>query len=340
MRESGWIQTQRYRMNTVSHGSSSEMPLVLVTGANGFVGSALCDFLRRSDYRVRAALRSSSVRPDADAVEVGDISSRTDWTSAVTGVDFVVHAAARAHVLGDSAANAGLYLETNAHGTRRLAEASVAAGVRRFIYVSSIKVNGEETVGVAYTPNDVPRPRDVYGQSKWLGENLLAEGVAGSNMEVVVVRPPLVYGPGVRANFLRLMRYVQRGLPLPLGAVDNRRSLVSIWNLCDLIENLLVHPRAPGRTWMVSDGRDLSTPDLVRLIGKAMNRRARLLPVPVSVLRSLGRLIGREAEVDRLCGSLRVDIGQTCSELGWSPAVSVDEALSRTVAWYLSRGPR
>jgi nucleoside-diphosphate-sugar epimerase len=271
-----------------------------------------------------------------ETVEIGDICGHTEWSSALTGVDLVVHAAARAHILGDSATNAGLYAETNGRGTERLAEACAAAGIRRLVYVSSIKVNGEETTKGAYTSDDEPDPQDAYGQSKWLGESLLKEVGARTGMEVVIVRPPLVYGPGVRANFLRLLRFVEMGLPLPIRSVENRRSLVSLWNLCDLIECLLTHPRAPGRSWMVSDGEDLSTPELVRRMGLAMSRRPWLVPVPVPVLRWSGRLLGREAEIDRLCGSLCVDISLTRVELGWSPRVSVEEALSRTIAWYLA----
>lgn len=313
------------------------MRRVLVTGASGFVGSTLCESLRAANFQVRAALRRyrPSLHPDMEAVEVGDISGHTGWSSALSGVDLVVHAAARAHVLGDSAANAGLYIETNARGTERLAEACAAAGIRRLVYVSSIKVNGEETARGAYTPDDKPDPQDAYGKSKWLGESLLKEVASRTGMEVVVVRPPLVYGPGVRANFLRLLRFVEMGLPLPIRSVDNRRSLVSVWNLCDLIECLLTHPLAPGRSWMVSDGEDLSTPELVTRMGEAMSRRTWLVPVPVSALRWSARLLGREAEIDRLCGSLRVDISRTRSDLGWSPRLSVEEALSRTVTWYL-----
>lgn len=311
---------------------------VLLTGATGFVGSILCDALARSGYLVRAALRSDRLMPEsaAEHVVVGDITPFTDWSAALRGVDSVVHIAARAHVLHDSGDNSDLYVETNARGTLRFADAAAQLGVRRFIYLSSIKVNGEETTGHAFTPLDEPRPQDAYGMSKWLGEKSLMEVTARTAMRAVIVRSPLVYGPGVRANFLRLLRWVDKEWPLPLGAIGNRRSLVSIWNLCDLLVQLLKSPSAPGRTWMVSDGEDLSTPELVRRIGKAMGRRVTLLPVPVGLLHLLGGLAGRKAEVARLCGSLAIDISQTRRELGWSPPVTVDEALSRTVDWYLS----
>jgi UDP-glucose 4-epimerase len=206
--------------------------------------------------------------------------------------------------------------------------------------VSSIKVNGESTIGRAYTRDDEPHPRDAYGWSKWHAEERVREIAKRTGMEAVIVRPPLVYGPGVRANFLRLLRWVDKERPLPLGAIRNSRSLVSVWNLCDLLVRLLERPAAPGRTWMVSDGEDLSTPELIRRIAGAMNRRARLVPVPVGVLDLLGKLTGRHAEVARLCSSLAVDIDQTRRELEWTPPMKVDEAIARTVNWYLSENGR
>ena len=267
---------------------------------------------------------------------VGDIGATTDWREAVRGLDIVIHVAARAHVLHDSSANSNLYVETNVHGTERLAEASAQAGVRRFVFLSSVKVNGEDTKEHAYTTDDEPRPRDAYGSSKWHAEERLGEVAKRTGMEAVIVRPPLVYGPGVRANFLRLLQWVDKERPLPLGAIDNNRSLVSVWNLCDLLVRLLEHPRASGRTWMVSDGEDLSTPELIRRIARAMNRRVRLVPVPIGVLTLLGVLTGRQAEIARLCSSLAVNIEHTRRELEWTPPMKMDEAIARTVAWYLS----
>jgi nucleoside-diphosphate-sugar epimerase len=310
---------------------------VLVTGASGFVGSTLCEVLARAGHIVRAALRTERSVPACvpEKVIVGDMTADVDWRPALTGVDAVVHAAARAHVLRDSAENANLYITANAQATRRLVQSAAEGGVRRFVYLSSIKVNGEQTHGKPYTPADTPRPQDPYGVSKLLAEKALLEVCAGSATKVAIVRPPLVYGPGVRANFLRLLRWVDRQIPLPLGSVTNSRSLVSVWNLCDLLERLLEEPLSHGRTWLVSDGEDLSTPQLVRRIAHAMQRRACLLPAPPALLRSAGTLIGKRAEVDRLCGSLVVDISETRRELGWTPPIDVDDALARTVNWYL-----
>jgi nucleoside-diphosphate-sugar epimerase len=314
------------------------MACVLVTGATGFVGSILCERLAGAGHVVRAALRSDRTVPDyiAQRVVTGDIAADADLTAALEGVTAVVHAAARTHVLRDSPDNAALYTHTNTRGTQRLAQAAAQAGVRRFVFVSSIKVNGEES-GRAYTADDQPCPRDAYGTSKWLAEKALQEVAARTGLEAVIVRPPLVYGPGVRANFLRLMRWVDAGRPLPLGSIRNRRSLVSVWNLCDLLQLSLTHPAAPGRVWMVSDGEDLSTVELIRRIGTAMRRRVRLIPMPLGALRAAAVLMGRMGEIERLCGSLCVDIAATRRELGWAPPLPMSQGLARTVAWYASQ---
>jgi nucleoside-diphosphate-sugar epimerase len=316
------------------------MSRVLVTGATGFVGSVLCEALAQAGHEVRGALRTERAVPTAIAekVIVGDINSTTDWRRALHGVDCVIHAAARSHVLRPARDSANLYVETNEHGTQRLANAAAQMQVKRFIYLSSIKVNGEETRAHAYTPHDEPHPQDDYGLSKWHAEQHVTAAAADSGMQAVIVRPPLVYGPRVRANFLRLLGWVEHGWPLPLGAVRNARSLVNVWNLCDFLLLLLTHPQAPGRTWLVSDGEDLSTPDLMRRIGAAMGRRVRLPAVPVALLQLSAGLLGRRGELARLCGSLAVDITQSRAELGWSPPVTVNEALTRTVAWYRSEG--
>jgi UDP-N-acetyl-alpha-D-quinovosamine dehydrogenase len=316
------------------------MSRVLVTGATGFIGSRLSEALARAGYLVRGALRTDRFVPAsiAEKVVVGDINSTTDWTQALQGVDWVIHTAARVHVLPDARAAENLYRETNDEGTERLATDAARAKVNRLIYLSSIKVNGEETSGRAYTELDEPSPQDAYALSKWEAEKHVLEIAERTGMEAAIVRPPLVYGPGVRANFLRLLQWVDRGWPLPLGAVRNRRSLVSVWNLCDFLLHVMTHARAPGRSWMVSDGEDLSTPDLIRRIAAAMGRRARLISVPVGLLRLSAGLVRRRGELARLTDSLAVDIADTRTHLKWSPGTSVDEALCRTVAWYLSEG--
>jgi nucleoside-diphosphate-sugar epimerase len=312
---------------------------VLVTGANGFVGQALCAALAAAGYRVRAALRSERALPAGagESTIVGEIDASTHWAAALAGVELVVHLAARVHRLADAAADAQRYETTNAWGTQRLAAEAAAAGVRRLIYLSSVKVNGEGPTARPYTAEDEPHPEDAYARSKWLAEKLLLQAAAGSRLEAAVVRPPLVYGPGVRANFLRLLQWVERGWPIPLAGIDNRRSLVGVWNLCDLIVRLLSHPAPPGRVWMVSDGEDFSTPDLMREIGRAMGRRVRLFPAPLALLRAGAGLAGRAEELHRLCDSLQVDITQTRRELAWAPPVAAAEGLARTVRWYLAK---
>jgi len=315
------------------------MNRVLVTGATGFVGSALCEQLASCGYQVRAAVRSARQLPDAIAeqVVVGDIGPATEWEPALRDVDYVVHAAARAHVMGDNIHNSDLYFATNAHGTRRLAQAASQSGVRRFLYLSTIKVNGEER-NRPYSPADVPHPEGMYAVSKLSGEEAVMQTAASGSMQAAIIRPPMVYGPGVRANFLRLLRWVDGQWPLPLGAINNRRSLVSVWNLCSLLTQMLSNDAAGAGTWLVSDMEDLSTPGLIRRLAGLMRRRPRLIPIPEPMLKMAGRLTGRSAEVARLCGSLTVDATDTKQKLGWSPPLTVAEGLARTVEWYLSRG--
>jgi UDP-glucose 4-epimerase len=316
------------------------MRTVLVTGATGFVGRQLCGFLQDRGYGVRCAVRhldESATLPNEIEL-VGEINSSTNWDRALQGVDSIIHLAARVHVLNDSPHNESLYVESNAEGTRRLAEAAARAGIVRLVFLSSIKVNGEVSRESGFTPVDQPRPADAYGRSKWLAEQYLHEIAARTGIEVAIARAPLVYGPGVRANFLRLMRWVDRGLPLPLAAVENRRAMVSIWNLCDLLTNLVSNPRASQHVWLVSDPEQLSTPELIRRIASAMHRKPRLWPVPVPLLRMAAALAGKSGEIDRLCGSLAVDPGDSFRQLGWTPPMMIDEALARTVSWYLAEG--
>jgi UDP-glucose 4-epimerase len=311
---------------------------VLVTGASGFVGRALCGELSTAGFRVRAAVRAERRAPPdaAETTIVGDLNAGTRWQAALSGVELAIHLAGRAHIMNDTGDD-DAYMEANARATRNLAAQCADAGVRRLIFLSSVKVNGEATSGRPFSSLDTPRPLDPYGVSKYAGETFALQVAERSGLEVVIVRSPLMYGPGVRANFLRLMRWIDEERLLPLGGVVNSRSLLSIWNLCDLLRTLLTHPGASGQVWMASDGEDMSTPDLVRRIARAMHKRPRLLRVPAGLLRAMGSAVGRRAEVARLCGSLTVDLSRTRELLGWSPPTSVEEGLQRTVDWYLSR---
>ncbi|MGA2564337.1 MAG: NAD-dependent epimerase/dehydratase family protein [Steroidobacteraceae bacterium] len=316
------------------------MKRVLVTGATGFVGGFVCEALARQGHTVRAALRTDAPLPShaAESSVIGNIGEATDWDSALDGVDAIVHLAAKAHAMRASELSSQEFHTTNALGTQRLMRCAVKAGVARFIYLSSVKVNGEGRANSPYTPRDTPNPQDAYAISKWLGEKSVSATEAGSPPERVIVRAPLVYGPGVRANFLRLMRWVEAGWPLPLGAVHNKRSLIGVWNLAHLLAHVLTHPAAANNTWMASDGQDLSTPALIRLIGAAMQRPVRLLGVPVALLRLGGALIGRSEEIGRLCNSSTVDISATHQQLDWSAPLSVTAGIERTVQWYRHEG--
>jgi UDP-glucose 4-epimerase len=311
-----------------------------VTGATGFIGRALIDVLREDGSAVRAAVRvcggASEQATTATVVRIGEIGRQTDWRRALDGVEVVVHLAARVHVMRESAADPlAAFRRVNTLGTVRLAEQAVEAGVRRLVYVSTIKVNGERTEGRPFTVDDRPQPADPYARSKLEAEQALRE-VQTKGLEVVVVRPPLVYGPGVKGNFHRLLDWVNRGMPLPFASVQNRRTLVGLTNLVDLLRVCLVHPAAAGQIFLAADGQSLSTPELMRCIGEALGRPARLFPVPVAMLRTAARLFGKAAECGRLCGSLEVDGSAAERLLGWRPRESVEAELARVVTSYRS----
>jgi len=310
--------------------------VVLVTGANGFVGRALCEALAASGRRVKRALRIA--QPGVpDAVAVGDIGADTDWRSALEGVSSVVHLAARTHVLRETAADSlAEYRRVNLDGTRRLAQQAGRAGVRRLVFVSSIKVNGEVTER-PFTEDDAPRPEDAYGVSKWEAEQALVRVAGETGLQVAVLRPPLVYGPEVKGNFLRLMGLVARGTPLPLASITNRRSLIYVGNLVDAVIKAIDVPAAAGRAYLVSDGEDVSTPDLVRAIARSLGVAPRLLPCPPAMLRLGAALTGKRAELARLTGSLQADGSRARRELGWQPRLSLAQGLSATARWYYSQ---
>lgn len=281
---------------------------------------------------VRLALRkSSTVVAGFDYVKIDGLTAIQDWSAALQNVFSVVHCAARVHVMADAALDPlAAFRAVNVEGTLRLARQAAAAGVTRFVFVSSIKVNGEGTLpGRPYRPSDTPSPKDAYGISKLEAEQGLRKIAAETGMHLVIVRPPLVYGPGVKANFASMMRWVSRGMPLPLGAIDNRRSLVALDNLIDLLVTCLNHPAAPGETFLVSDDDDVSTTELLRRVSVALGRPARLLPVPPSWLEWGAARVGKGDVARRLCGSLQVDITKTRDLLGWRPPLSLDEGLKK-----------
>lgn len=314
---------------------------VLVTGATGFIGRALCKHLLQHGWSVRAASRSdhsaTAIPPGTETVRIGAVDAETDWVEALSGVDAVVHLAARVHVMHESSPDPlGAFRTVNTEGTRRLAAMAAHAGVRRLVYLSSIKVNGEQTTSSPFTESDVPRPDEAYGMSKWLAEQALWEAANGTGLEVVVVRPPLVYGPQAPGNFNRLLEFVRLGFPIPLGSVRNQRSFMYVENLCDAIRVCLEHPAAAGRTFLLSDGEDISTPELIRLLSGYLGRRSRLIPFPTRLLEAGANLLGLRGEAERLLGSLRVDSSAIRQTLQWNPPHPLREGLRATAEAYLA----
>jgi nucleoside-diphosphate-sugar epimerase len=301
--------------------------MILVTGANGFLGQALGIELKARQYALRGALRAGAKEGQ---VSVGDIGPDTDWLTALSGVNAVVHTAARVHLMHDIADDPlSQYRKVNVEGTLNLAQQAATANVERFVFISSIKVNGESTLpGEFITVEDQPRPEDPYGVSKWEAEVGLTRLANETGMEVVIIRPPLVYGPGVRANFLRLMHWINRGLPLPLGSIDNKRSLVALANLVDLIITCIEHPAAANQIFLAGDGQDVSTTELLRGIGKALDKPVRLFTCPICLLSVAAALLGKRDMLRRLTCSLQVDISRARSLLGWKPPLSLEEGLS------------
>lgn len=310
---------------------------VLVTGANGFVGKPLCAELLRQGRSVRVALRCANTPvEDVEVVAVGDIHDETDWADALRGVDVVIHLAARVHVMKDAAADPlAEFLKVNLHGTTNLAQYAARAGVKRLVFVSSIKVNGEETDRQrSYTEQDQPAPQDPYGISKWQAEQALQRIAQDTGLQVVIVRSPLVYGPGVKGNFISLLAAINKGIPLPLAGARNARSLVYVGNLVDVLTICASHPAAAGQTYLVRDGEDVSTAALVEKIAVALGRKCHSLYFPPGLLRAAAAMLGRSEQIDRLFGSLRVSDAKIRSELGWVPPYKLEQGLRATADWY------
>jgi nucleoside-diphosphate-sugar epimerase len=307
-----------------------------ISGATGFVGAALQQRLVIQGHSPRRFLR----RPDTqlelpDDRVVGDIGPETDWRFALDGVDCVVHLAARTHILNDRSADSlTAYRHINVDGTRKLALQAASAGVRRFIFMSSIKVNGESTADQPYRETDKPAPVDAYGISKHEAEGLLRDICSRSGMELVILRPPLVYGPGVKGNFLRLMRLIQRGIPLPLASVCNHRSLIHVENLADAICSCIDNPAAAGQTFLASDSEGVSTIRMITLLAEGLNTPARLFPFPPRLLQLAGAMLGQSATIARLTSSLSVSSAHLRNVTGWQPRIPLDQGLIETAQWY------
>jgi nucleoside-diphosphate-sugar epimerase len=312
------------------------MNRILVTGASGFVGSSLCNQLCECGIPFFSAVRKKRTQSD---FEIGNLTDEIDWSKALLGCNAVIHLAARVHMMNDKSSNPlAIFRAVNVDATLNLAKQAALSGVHRFVFVSSVKVNGEETApNNPFTVFDQPAPTDPYGQSKLEAEIALRELSQATGLEVVIIRPPLVYGPGVRANFLKLMQLVQIGVPLPLGAIHTRRSMVSLDNLIDLLIICTHHPAAAGQTFMVSDDYDVSISELLHMLGNAMGKRSLLLPIPAKVIAGAAALVGKSAVARRLLRSLQVDINHTKLTLGWKPVVSMQESVNKTVAYFLAK---
>ena len=312
---------------------------VFLTGGTGFLGHALLQRLSTTDERplIATARLSKPHFPTSVKLEhVGELGKDTDWTACLRGVEIVIHCAARAHAMNDKTGDPlAEYRRVNVQGTLALARQSAKVGVRRFVYISSIKVNGERTeANTAFQANDIPAPEDAYGISKLEAEQGLMVLARGTGMEVVIIRPPLVYGPGVKGNFVSMVRWVSKGVPLPLGAVHNKRSLVALENLVDFIvlcADPERSPRAANEVFLISDGEDVSTTELLRKVATAYHVRPRLLPIPASLIQTVARLLGKGAVADRLLGTLVVDSSKAQDLLGWRPVISMDEQLKKMV---------
>ena len=318
------------------------MSTVLVTGANGFVGRALIPVLGDAGHRVIAAVRDPRSISEPLGVElrhIHDIGPETDWTDALAGIDAVVHLAARVHILDDKADDPmAEFRRINTQGTQRLAETAAKAGIRRFVFLSTVKVHGETSPGSAFRETFPLAPVDAYGITKLEAERALFKAAGGSALEPVVLRPPLVYGPGVKGNMLRLLEFCRKPPPLPLGLVANRRSMVFVGNLTDAVRTCLDHPDAPGQAFLVRDGEDISTAALIRHLSAALGRPARLIPVPPGWLRLAAALVGKSATAARLLDTLAVDDRQIRQRLDWSPPASLDDGLKSMVSWYTTGG--
>ncbi|MEZ9778580.1 UDP-glucose 4-epimerase family protein [Vibrio sp. 10N.261.54.A5] len=309
---------------------------LLVTGSTGFVGARVVELAKERDCTVVPVVRKS-IELSPNGFLVSSIGAETDWSGAFDGVDCVVHCAARVHQMNESEQGAlTAYRDINTLGTLNLAKQAAEAGVKRFVFVSSIKVNGEfSKPNLPFEPNLKNTPQDPYGLSKYEAEVELAKLSKETGLEVVIIRPPLVYGPGVKANFLSMMRLIDKGIPLPFGAIKNQRSLVYLDNLSDLILTCCEHPSAPGYTFLASDDQDVSTTQLMQTIAHAMGKSPRLIPIPMSWIQAGSSVLNRQHIAQRICGNLQVDIGLTKEILGWNPPVSFEQGIKRTVEAYL-----
>ena len=318
----------------------------LITGANGFVGKPLCAELLRREQSVRAAVRSASLPAEnIEVAVVGSVDGESDWTEALCGVDIVIHLAARVHMMNDTIADPlAEFRKVNLHGTANLARQAARAGVKRLVYVSSIKVNGKSSLSPRvkdeqniFTEKDIPNPQDPYGVSKWEAEQALHRVADDTGLEVVIVRPPLIYGSGVKGNFAQMMNIVRKKIPLPFASIHNLRSLVYLGNLTDALITCATHPAASGQTYLICDGEDISTPELLRQLAAGMGVPSRLFPFPPALLKFVANLAGKSQQMERLIGSLRIDGDKIRTDLNWIPPFGMKQGLQITAKWKMNK---
>ena len=330
------------------------MPRVLVTGANGFLGKAVSHGLAEAGYIVRRAIRNNFDQIDDKDIEintknskvnindevaiVGNIDPDTDWSDALEGVDVIVHLAARVHIMKEEISDPlHEFRQVNTLGSKNLAQSAAGSQVNRLVYVSTVKVNGEHTDDAPFVETNIPNPQDPYAVSKWEAEQALMDIAKQTGLEVVIIRPPLVYGPGVKGNLLRLIRWIDMGIPLPFRNVDNRRSFIGVDNLVDFITKCSLHPQAAGEIFLISDENDLSTTELIKKLAYSLNKPVYLFPIPINIIRTFSKIIRKRGPIDRLFGSLQIKSEKARCLLNWTPPFSVDEGMSRTVSWYRSQ---
>src|SRR5712691_2369296 len=320
-----------------------ESPAALITGATGFVGQAMCRKLLAFGWNVSGTIRPalhdmSDLPPGVTPCSVGSLSPGTDWRRALSGIRLIVHLAARVHIMKETAEDSLMeFRQVNTHATERLARMAAQTGVKRLVFLSTVKVNGEDSGIRPFNETDPAHPRDAYAVSKWEAEQALKRVGDETKLEIVILRSPLVYGPGVKGNFLRLLQTIKSGIPLPLASVHNSRSLIFVENLVDAIMICATHPQAAGKTYLLRDNEDVSTAQLLKRLARAMHRPARLWPFPPAALRFVAQLLGMSAEAERLLDSLQVEDSKIRKELGWKPSFSVDEGFMETAKWFLSQ---